>query len=238
MDEQLKTYWKLYEKYYSNDEILKNFTNLMDIYHPKDRGIIIDIGCGQSQYLLDFYKNSNHKLYAIDDEPIQINALKNRIEKIKSNSEINFSANSFPLTEFSELIFSGVIISNLLHFMNMEDANKFIKNVERQISKKSILLITAHSWKHNSNGDFSYFKHYFTKQDFYKLLPKRKYEYLYFEQKTALKTQKEIAFLNQWIKQVANQNKIYDESKIYKMQADYFKDSGKTENMTVVVRKR
>ena len=33
MDNQLKIYWRLYEEYFPNEKILKNFKNLMDIYH-------------------------------------------------------------------------------------------------------------------------------------------------------------------------------------------------------------
>ena len=236
--ERQKIYWKLYEESYTNDEILKNFANLMDVYHPQKKGKIIDIGCGQSQYLIDFYKNSEHELYAVDDEPIQIDALKRRIEKIKSNSLIKFSTNKFPSPEFSEVIFSGVIISNLLHFMELNQSKAFIENIEKQISKDSILLLTTHSWKHSSNGDFRYFKHYFRKQDFYKILPKSKYEYLYFEQTTALSSEKEIEFVKEWIKKVYNHNNIYDDNLILMEQLRYMKNPEIWEYYTIVLKRK
>ena len=63
--------------------------------------------------------------------------------------------------------------------MNLNKSKAFITEIEKHISSESILLFTTHSCKHSSNGDFSYFKHYFKEEDFYKLLPNDLYEYLY-----------------------------------------------------------
>ena len=238
MDNQLKLYWKLYEKHFSNDEILKNFTNLMDIYHSQKNGKIADIGCGQSQYLLDFYKNSDHELFAIDDEPIQIDALKKRIENIKSTNQIKFYNIRFPNSEFSKLIFSGVIVSNLLHFMNLKKAKEFVYEIEKHITTGSILLFTTHSWKHSTNGDFRYFKHYFREEDFYTLLPKKSYEYLYVDIKSASHSNKEIILIKEWIKLVENQNDNFDDNKIKKSQQEYIDGLNKKENITVVVKRK
>lgn len=238
MHQQFKIYWKLYEECFSNEELLENFCNLMDVYHSSGKADIIDIGCGQSQYLIDFYKNTNYNLYAIDNEPIQIDALKRRIEKIKSNSSIKFSINEFPTKEFSEIKFTGVIVSNLLHFMDLKESYDFIKKIEKQTSKGSLILFKTHSWRHNSNGDFSYFKHYFRKKDFYKLLPKNKYEYLYFEQKSATKNEREIWFVKKWIEAWLNFNNVFDKDKISKAQENHLKNIENTENMTVVVKRK
>ncbi|MDH7447239.1 class I SAM-dependent methyltransferase [Aquimarina sp. 2201CG14-23] len=240
MNEQLKIYWELYEKYYTNDDLLKNFRNLMDVYHPQKKGKIVDIGCGQSPYLIDFCKNSNHQLFAIDDEPIQIDALKRRIEKIKSKNEITFYTERFPNSELelSKLIFTGVIVSNLLHFLDLKEAKEFITEIEKNIGSGSILLFTNHSWKHSLNGDFSYFKHFFKEEDFYELLPKKTYDYLYIDIKSALYSSKEILLMKEWIKQVANKNNIFDNAEIDKMQQEYLENSNKEENMTVIVRRK
>lgn len=238
MDNQLKIYWKLYEEYFSNDKILKNFTNLMEIYHPEKDGKIADIGCGQSKYLLDFYKNSNHELFAIDDEPIQINALKKRVENIKSKGKINFHNTKFPHLDFTDLTFTGVIVSNLLHFMNLKKAKEFISEIEKHISSESILLFTTHSWKHSTNGDFSYFKHYFKEEDFYELLPKDLYEYLYVDLKSASFNNEKILLIKEWIKRLANDNNIFDNGRIKEMQQEYLESSNKTENITIVLKRK
>lgn len=185
-----------------------------------------------------FYKNTNHQLYAIDKEPIQINALRRRIEKIESTSDIEFSTIEFPTIEFSKIIFSGVIVSNLLHFMDLNQAEKFIEKIEKQISKGSILLFTCHSWKHSSNGNFDYFKHYFRKKDFYHLLPNSKYEYLYFDQKTAAKSEKHISFIKEWLKLCHHHYNYFNDEKISKAQIKYLNESKFTENMTVVVKRK
>ena len=238
MDEQLKTYWKLYGEYFSNEEILRNFTNLMDVYHPLKSGKIIDIGCGQSKYLLDFHKNSDHQLIAIDDEPIQINALKKRIEKVKSKNQITFYTAKFPNKDLINIKFTGVIVSNLLHFMKLSEAKDFISDIEKHISTGSIILFTTHSWKHSSNGDYSYFKHYFKEEDFHYLLPKQTYDYLYIDSKSASHSNKKILFLKKWIKLVANQNEIFESTRIQKMQRNYLENSDKIESITVVVRRK
>jgi len=238
MKKDIKLFWKLYEEYFTNEDLLKNFKNLIDIYHPQKKGKIIDIGCGQSQYLIDFYKNSEHELYAVDEELIQIDALKKRFENIASNSDTTFANKRFNSKDFPNELFSAVIISNVLHFMDFNDAKEFINDVEKVIKTGTLLLLTNHSWKHSSNGDYSYFKHYYKKQDYYKLLPKSKYEYLCFEQKSATKSVKEISFIKKWLELVANENKIFDKSEISKFQSDYFKKPIDTENMTIVVRKK
>jgi SAM-dependent methyltransferase len=238
MDEQLKIYWKLYEEYYSNEKLLKNFTNLMDIYHSNKNGKIADIGCGQSEYLLDFYKNSNHELFAIDDEPIQINALKKRIEKIDSKNQITFYNTRYPSSELSDLTFSGVIVSNLLHFMNLKKAKEFIESIEKNIIPGSVVLFTTHSWKHSTYGDYRYFKHYFREEDFYELLPEDLYEYLYVDIKSASFNDEKIKFIKEWLKRVAHQNNIFDNNRIKKMQQEYIKELDKEQNITIVVKRK
>ncbi|WP_428740171.1 methyltransferase domain-containing protein [Tenacibaculum sp.] len=237
MHKQLKIYWRLYEEEYSNEYLLKNFTNLMDIYHPEKDGIIADIGCGQSEYLIDFYKNSNHNLYAIDEESIQINALKRRIEKLNSNGKITYINKRFPNKEFINLKFSGVIISDVLHFLDLKGAKSFITEVEKNLYTGSILLITVHSWKHSKFGDHTYFKHYFKEEDFGYLLPQEKYKYLYADVKSISPNNKKIEFIKEWMKNVAHEHNIYDPQEITRIQNEYLNEMHSEEKMTIVVKK-
>lgn len=238
MNETMKIYWKLYEELYPNHLILKNFTNLLDKYHSNNYGSIIDIGCGQSSYLIDFYKNRNHSLYAIDTEQSQVDALKRRLQDVSSISNISYSTNKFPTVEFSKVIFSGVIMSNLLHFLNKTETKNLITKVENQIVKGSILLITVHSWKHKSNGDFSYFKRFFKKNDLYELFPRNKYEYLYYSRVSSLIDNETIIFFEKWLELVASQNGIKDKPHISRMKTEYLKKNNTNEYITMVLKRK
>ncbi|MDA9875100.1 hypothetical protein N9D29_03725 [Flavobacteriaceae bacterium] len=59
MSEEQKLFWKIYEEFSSTKYILENTENIIDEYLTKTNRNIIDIGCGQSSYILDFHNKKN-----------------------------------------------------------------------------------------------------------------------------------------------------------------------------------
>jgi SAM-dependent methyltransferase len=54
-----------------NEKYLENFQNLLQLYMPTQSGIILDVGCGQSEYILDLI-HQPHKFFAIDIDNDQL----------------------------------------------------------------------------------------------------------------------------------------------------------------------
>ncbi len=111
MSEEQKLFWKIYEEFCSTKYILENTENIIDEYLTKTNRNIIDIGSGQSSYILDFHNKKKHNLFACDNDEYQINALKRRIKEINSDNKIEYSTNSFPNDDFKGIIFDTVIDS-------------------------------------------------------------------------------------------------------------------------------
>lgn len=240
MTEGFKLYWKLYYEWFPNDKIKIGFKNLLDKYLYIEEGKIIDIGCGQSPYLIDML-NSNFKLYAVDIEPLQIEYLQKRVSDSNFPIErINYSTNIFPSKEFEDFKFTGIILSNILQFYTLPDAKIFTDRLKNSIVNGGIIVITAHSWKHPGNKveKKEHFKHFYSKSDLYKLFPKKEYEYLYVTEQEAHPDKYEIEFLKEWIKQVHiqlwNNNNLVA---IEKKQNQYI-DNSRINNITMVLKKK
>ncbi len=75
MTDKTKIYWEIFNQFYSNEELLREFQNLLLEYLPIKTGNIIDIGCGPSRYIL-YLLNSDFDLYAVDNDPLQRKYLK------------------------------------------------------------------------------------------------------------------------------------------------------------------
>lgn len=207
-------------------------------YLELENGKIIDIGCGQSPYLLDLLK-SKYELYAVDIEPIQIEYLKKRVEDSNFQiNRINYSTDKFPNNEFGNLEYSGIILSNILQFYTFKEAEILSKSVIKSLSKNGVIVITAHSRKHKGNKkEKDYFKHFYSKSDFYKLFPKKQFQYLYVEEKQYQLDNENREFIKDWIKQIHikiwNKN---DTVAIENKQKEYLSES-RIDNITIVLKK-
>lgn len=237
MTESIKVFYELHSKFYTTNELLSNFVNYFQLYLTKDKGKIIDIGCGTSTYLLDLL-SSNYDLYAVDTDKDQLAHLRNREKSISQKEKINYSSDQFPSKEFNGTKFVGVVLSNFLHFMKLEECKFFINELENYIESQSVIIIKVHSWKHQKRGDYSQFKHFFTKKNLNYLFSKNHYDYLYEETVSAKTTVKNIKLLKEWNRILCKKNGIFDERKIKKREEYYLKNSANTENITIVVRKK
>ncbi|MBK7428518.1 MAG: class I SAM-dependent methyltransferase [Saprospiraceae bacterium] len=121
----------------------------MKAYCSKETGKIIDIGCGQSTYLLDFL-DSKFDLYGVDIDQLQLNYLEQRINAANHNKErVNLSSEEFPTKDFVDIgAFDVIILSNLLHFYTKPEAKRFISDVLRFSSSGTYILVTVHTKDH------------------------------------------------------------------------------------------
>lgn len=79
MDETLKIYWKLYNEIFSNEELIHKNNNLLRKFDDEFiDGPILELGCGQSHFLVEFSKMGK-EIFAIDNEEFQLNLLKNEL---------------------------------------------------------------------------------------------------------------------------------------------------------------
>lgn len=237
MDESLKLNWKMRYEWFPNEKFLKGFDNLLTAYLPKDEGRILDIGCGQSEFIIDML-GSNFKLHAQDEEIIQIDYLKQRIRDQGYPIErVHYCLDRFPNTEFTGK-FEGVIISNLLHFYSLKEIQtSLLPPLFKLLKLGSILIVTVHSTKHLSSkepiNEESYFKHFFSRADLNMLFPSEQFVTLSYDTKSYSTRVYEKEFYKAWLQQFYHDNKVFDKGTIKKAQDDFFKND-RQDNITVV----
>lgn len=229
---------RLYFEKFSNDEVLRYFQNSLAMYLPKKKTKILEIGCGQSDYILDFAKNFEHELFAIDKDHIAIDYLSKRISQLDNPAKVNFYAQEFSALKFNELTFGGIILHNFLHFYTLNQVEEIIQSLSPYMEKGTIISVIVHSWRHPSRGKKSPFKHFFKKSDFYRIFPKRKYEYLIYGTSSHLKTQDQVSFYNLYIEKLCKLNNIQDEVEIKKYQQEFRETNPRQEQLELLVQFR
>jgi cyclopropane fatty-acyl-phospholipid synthase-like methyltransferase len=236
--DQMKLHWKLFSEWYSNEKILEGFYNPVKNYIQKKTGTIIDIGCGQSSYLIDFL-NSEFELYAVDTDKDQLKYLQNRVIKAGyDKNRITYSSNEFPSKDFSNNIFSAVIISNLLHFFPKSYAFEYVNTIKKYCEDEALIMITVHSSEHLHSEEItpeSYFKSFYTKADLESMFPISEFEHLYYLQVNKAFDNYTVKFIEHWIKEVCNGQLTLKEIKAE--QEDYLRD-GRTTSIDFMVKKR
>jgi ubiquinone/menaquinone biosynthesis C-methylase UbiE len=186
MNEANRIYWELYFKNFSNDEIIRQTNNPIREYEDEMiEGPIIDIGCGQSSFLLEF-SGSDREIIAVDNEQFQLDFLKKRVAK-QDNSKINnwsFNLLNFPNDELPDKKYSLVIFSNFLHFFTLNDCIEIEDIILDKTVKGTFIYVCVHSYKHYKNkpenlANSDYFKHYFTIEDLEQVFTEDKFEKVY-----------------------------------------------------------
>ncbi len=241
MDESLRLNWKMRYEWYPNERYLKGFENLLSAYLPVKQGRILDIGCGQSEYILDML-DSKFDLFAQDEEVFQLDYLKQRIhDQGHSKERVNYCNLRFPNTEFSGK-FDGIVISNILHFYDLAEIKaKILPPLFDLLKASSILIVTVHSTKHPSSKhlitEASYFKHFFTEADLEMLFPAVQFQTLCYQTKSWHTTVYDEEFLKTWLQQYHHDNGVFDSKAIQRAQNNYLKN-GRQDNITVVYKKK
>ncbi len=113
---------------------------------------------------------------------------------------------------FENVIFDGVVVSNVLHLLSSEEEAELVENVKKYIRKYSVIVVTVHSDRHRSNRQdnpfrFEYFKRYYNMSDLYKLFQQEEFDYLFVSETHQEPTPYDIQFIKEWMTQHCTVNK-------------------------------
>ncbi len=244
MDNSMKLYWELVYEKQSTSEILRQLCNPIREYETEMiDGAIIDIGCGQSPFLLDF-ASTNRELIAIDNEQIQLDFLKARVEKEKLATLDNwkFLNQSFPQDELPNTQYSLIVFSNLLHFFTLEENIEIGQIVSKATIKGSLVYVGVHSEKFYANNpkdpnNNDYFKHYFTIADLEKVFPNNEFERIYYAEIDKIDPLFERKITVEWLERSLKADGITDPKHIELIKRDYMKNKNQSDIITIFRRK-
>ncbi len=240
--DDIKLYWELYEKWFSNEALLNGFYNPLKFFITGTFGNIIDIGCGPSPHILDML-DSKYNLYALDKDQLQLDALKRRIVGHGyPETRVKFQLGEFDTNKYHSIEFDGIVLSNLLHFMSLFESSKLINQLELHIRSGTLILVVVHSDRHPKNayknGSDDYFKHFYSATDLEALFPDELYDYLYISQTVSFPDNRQVGFLKDWIKTLAESKQMMpDKESIQQLQLDYLNKAA-TANITLLARRK
>lgn len=216
MDEQMRLYWEAYSENYTTDDLIRDMHNPLRHYENEFvDGAIVDIGCGQTTFLFD-YINTSRKLIGIDNDQHQLDLLKVRLDAlptISANIELlNLTLLSHPLPSET---YSVAFLANILHFFNLNECQKIITQLKRNLVQGSFVYVWAHSDKYYKNDprdpdNNEYFKHYFTLADLDQLFIPSAFERLVYLETERLFSKKEMQTQEKWLEKYLDHLKIFD----------------------------
>ncbi|MFM9948398.1 MAG: class I SAM-dependent methyltransferase [Saprospiraceae bacterium] len=240
MDTSLQFYWELYSEYYSNEQIVhKSFNPLRDYEEEFIDGPILDIGCGQSNFLIE-YSITNRDIYAVDNEKYQLEKLHQRILDYTKNDIRNITLLNItlPNEELPDVRFALIILSNILHFFEIVDCKKIIEQLEKRTLPGSLIFISVHSTKYYMNNpenpdNNEYFKHYFSQEDLDSLFKAAIFERIYSADIQRQESKLGKLIVDKWIDKNLDYDRIFNKKTRGKIKADYL--SNKSESDIVCI---
>ncbi|MGC4034440.1 MAG: class I SAM-dependent methyltransferase [Chitinophagaceae bacterium] len=244
MDRSLKVYWKLYFEKVSTADILQVINNPLRTYEKEFiDGAIIDIGCGQSKFLLDF-AHTDRELIAIDNEQFQLDFLKKRAkgEDLTTIENWRFLKQEFPKDALPSRQYSVIILSDLLHFFTLDECVEIGKIILNLSTKGTMIYVGVHSIKHYKNNpedenNNEYFKHYFAISDFEKIFSNEHFERVYLADIQKEDSKAELELVDEWLNRVLRVEGITDQKEIEENKKDYL-DQKSQANIIAIFRKR
>lgn len=218
MDETLQIYWKLYNEIFTNELMIHKSHNLLRNFEEEFiDGPILELGCGQSNFLVEFSR-TGREIFAVDNEEFQLNLLKKRIESYagKDAGRLHLLNITIPKKEIPKEIFSLVIASDFLHFFSIKECKNIISQIISRTQKGSLVYVRVHSKLHSySNSQnpelHKYFKHFFTEDDLKELFNEKHFERMIFSNtveniRSKFKREMEI----KWVEKVLDEYQIFD----------------------------
>jgi len=180
-------------------------------------GPILELGCGQSNFLVEFSKIGK-EIFAIDNDQLQLDLLKKRIDLYagKDACKLYLLNITIPAKEIPQQIFSLIIISDFLHFFSINECKSIISEIISRTQKGSLIYVRVHSQLHSYSessdpGMHKYFKHFFTENDLTELFDEKYFERMIFSntvQNIRSKLTREIQI--NWTKRILDEYQIFD----------------------------
>ena len=218
MDKTLQIYWKLYNDIFSNELLIHKSHNLLRSFEEEFiEGPILELGCGQSNFLVEFSKTGK-EIFAVDNEEFQLNFLKKRIESYagKEAGKLHLLNITIPEKEIPKETFSLVIASDFLHFFSLNECKNIISQIITRTQKHSLIYVKVHSISHSysdstDSGVHEYFKHFFTESNLTELFDDKYFERMIFSntvQNVRSKFTREME--TKWTEKILDEYKIFD----------------------------
>lgn len=218
MNETLLIYWETYCEFFSNELMIHNSQNLLRAFEDEFiDGPILDLGCGQSSFLVE-YSKLGKEIFAVDNEDFQLEKLKERIETYagKNVANLNLLNLNIPEQEIPDRKFSIVIMSHFLHFFSLKDCKRIIDQIISRTQKGSFIYVKVHSQLHSYNecsdpGIKSYFKHFFTENDLNQLFDTKHFErIIYSDTQQSVKSKYVKKMETKWVEKVLDKTSVFD----------------------------
>lgn len=240
MDLQMKLYWETIKEFYTTNLLLaKSINPLRDYEEDFIDGPILELGCGQSPFLIE-YSKSGREIFAIDNEVYQLEQLKERILEFKGDVDnINFLNLTILEDELPKSTFSIVILSNILHFFSIQDCNTLIGQLNERTTQGSLYYILVHSDKHPHNlpDNLDYFKHFFTIEDLQNLFDPENFEQLYYANIQRREGKFDKMITKRWLEKYLDSEKVVDQDRRKKYIDEYMINDGQADLLVIYKKK-
>lgn len=212
----MRLYWEAYYETFTTDEIIRILHNPLKDYEGEFvDGAIVDIGCGQTTFLLD-YIATNRKLIGIDNDQFQLDLLRKRLDALPNIVagiellNLNLQSETLPSDKYSV-----VFLANILHFFGLVQCQKIITKLKLNLVSGSFVYVCVHSDKYYCNDPANpenneYFKHYFTLNDLNSLFILLGFERIMFAETERLFSKKEMLTQKRWLEKYLDHLYILD----------------------------
>jgi len=137
------------------DVILENSVRWLTEF----KGYFLEFGCGSSNLLLRTLCLGENKGIGVDISPESIKLSISRIQKFKLNHKANFLLGSVELLElFDKSTFEGIILSNIINCLYLEDGEKVMEESYRLLKNKGKMLLILPQYLNEETLKNHYFK--------------------------------------------------------------------------------
>lgn len=245
MNAEMLLFWETYSEFNTTEDIVNSSFNPIQSYEEElIEGPMIDIGCGQTSLFIK-YSSTGRELFAIDNEQYQREKLKERISEYSGDTDgkVHFLNLSVPDDHLPKAIFSLVIVSNLLHFFDISDCEKILKQIKERTTSGSLIYVEVHSDNTLANKpenpeNNSYFKHYFNQEDLDTLFDEASFERVYAAHIHSDLTKKSKGVLSKWLDKSLPSQGLKDAKLIAAIKDKYFRDNKTSSNLNCIYRRK
>jgi SAM-dependent methyltransferase len=200
MTDAMQIHWDLFERFYSNEHLLKEFDDPFAYYAVTQDLGLLDIGCGQSEFVLK-YAQTGIRVSAIDMEGFQLAALQRRLDvlPIPNSTEVHLIEGAFPKTGPPNPPYGLAVVCQVLHFMTKDEQLACVDSLTNLLESGALVYVKAHSKNHvAANGIDKRLKWFFSISEMLQLFDAGRYDCLFAKEEPSTRTKHDVAFIKEW----------------------------------------
>lgn len=154
---------EVYYSHCSSEDLIRIFDNPLTKYVGKYFQNILDIGAGQSSFALDMIRNVV-SFTAVDADAKQLEYLRSRIEKFDKTllNKLHLINGNFKDATINYSQYDCIIFSNILHFISLDNINKYFSKILPTFREGTVIYISVHSKKHPAISRKNSFEHFYS----------------------------------------------------------------------------